>query len=51
VAKMAGVPNEVIVRASALLSTMQKKELAVVQSKQQRFTSEEEAPPQLMLFQ
>lgn len=48
VAKMAGIPGEVIHKAEALLSQMQKKELAAVQSKQAK--APEAETPQLTLF-
>jgi len=49
VAKMAGIPGEVIHKAEALLSQMQKKELAVVETRRREKAEEAEAP-QLSLF-
>ncbi len=49
VAKMAGIPGEVIHKAEALLSQMQKKELATVETRRRERPEESEAP-QLSLF-
>jgi DNA mismatch repair protein MutS len=49
VAKMAGIPGEVIQKAEALLTQMQKKELAVVEARRKEKAEETEAP-QLSLF-
>lgn len=49
VAKMAGIPTEVIQKAEVLLNQMQKKELAVVEARRKEKTEETEAP-QLSLF-
>lgn len=48
VAKMAGIPNEIIHKAESLLSQMQKKELAAVQNRQPKVLEAE--TPQLTLF-
>ncbi len=48
VAKMAGIPNEVIHKAEALLSRMQRKELATVEHRRQPVEALE--TPQLSLF-
>jgi DNA mismatch repair protein MutS len=48
VAKMAGIPGEIIQKAEALLSRMQKKELASVQTRAQQDQATE--TPQLSLF-
>jgi DNA mismatch repair protein MutS len=48
VARMAGIPSDVIVKAEGLLNQMQKKELAVVEQRRQR--AEEVETPQLSLF-
>jgi DNA mismatch repair protein MutS len=48
VAKMAGIPGEIIHKAESLLSQMQKKELAMVNARQPRETEAE--TPQLSLF-
>ncbi len=48
VAKMAGIPGEIIQKAEALLSRMQKKELASVQTRTQQDQATE--TPQLSLF-
>jgi DNA mismatch repair protein MutS len=50
VAKMAGVPQDVITKASSLLSAMQKKELAHVENHSKLRLTEEEDAPQLSLF-
>ena len=49
VARMAGLPPEVIQKAESVLSQMQKKELAVVEARQRERLDETEAP-QLSLF-
>jgi DNA mismatch repair protein MutS len=49
VARMAGLPPEVIQKAESVLSQMQKKELAVVEARQRDRADEPEAP-QLSLF-
>lgn len=49
VARMAGLPAEVIQKAESVLSQMQKKELAVVEARQ-RGRGEETEQPQLTLF-
>jgi DNA mismatch repair protein MutS len=49
VAKMAGIPASVIQRAESLLSQMQKKELAVVESRRSALQDSTDAP-QLTLF-
>lgn len=52
VARMAGIPKEVIIRADALLNSLQKKELASIDLKNQgrRLLEAEEETPQLSLF-
>ncbi len=49
VARMAGIPPEVIAKAETLLSRMQKKELAAVENRERRSLEETETP-QLSLF-
>jgi DNA mismatch repair protein MutS len=49
VARMAGIPSEVIQKAESILSQMQKKELAVVEARLRERVDEPEAP-QLSLF-
>jgi DNA mismatch repair protein MutS len=52
VARMAGIPHEVIIKASTLLSSLQKKEMAVIDAKQalKRNADQESSSPQLTLF-
>jgi DNA mismatch repair protein MutS len=52
VAKMAGLPSDVIIKASSLLSQMQKKALASVSAKPTRSTSKSKnTVPQMTLFE